>query len=229
MRSLVLASKVEGTGRTHLELTSTDGVRVATPLVVDVPLTPTADALAIAAALSAPTLMTGVVSVGAGVSSRVAGVLHGLFGESGLLLTAAAEDVPPPVSVGMTGIVDLAGQGWSTPRAVGDRRSIVLRPISLRTHVGRLFSLGRFVFAVAGAESPTSGADTTSVRAALAATLLVGERLGCDMLLVPRAGLAAAPRFEEHVALLGESLGITIVFEDEFRLDQYSAVQGGED
>lgn len=222
-----IISNFDATGRTSVEFQTAEGDKVRTALTVDLPLAPTPEATLIAAALAAPEMMTGEVALPSGVSAATALAVQACFTDAGVIVTSLAPERMRLASVGTTAILDHRGEGWSTPRAFEDRRSIVLRPLALNEHLGRVFSLGRLVFAASLAEGAIAPTSTADLGTSLAACFLAAERLGCDSLIAPRAGLSANPTFEERAQTLGASIGIRVQFPDEFDNSAYGCVTDG--
>ncbi|KRE35513.1 hypothetical protein ASG73_16390 [Janibacter sp. Soil728] len=210
------ATTWDSSGRTTVGISRDVDSEMTALLVVDAPVTPSADVAVVAIALIAPhRLVEGMTVGGAGVSGPVARALLREFGDQGLTMSSDRQLRETVGGVGLTAVLDWSGQGWSTGSGDGERRSIVIAPVPLGTYSGRLFSTGRFVLA-ASAHDGRSAETTADLAAQIVTTLLVAERLRCDEILIPRLGLVADPDFETRARALTCPLGVTLSFVDSF-------------
>ena len=210
------AATWDSSGRTTVGISADADSEMAALLVVDAPITPSADVACVAVALLAPhRLVEGLTVGGAGVSGPVARTMLREFGEQGLTMSSDRELRETVGGVGLTAVLDWPGRGWSTDSGDGERRSIVVAPVPLGKYSGRLFSTGRFVLA-ASATGGGTAETTADLAAQIATTLLVAERLRCDEILVPRLGLVADARFETRARALAHPLGVTLSFVESF-------------
>lgn len=206
----------DNSGRTTVGLAPDAESDAVALLVIDAPLTPSADTAVVVVGLLAPhRLVEGLTVGGAGVSGPVARALLREFGLQGLTMSSDRQSRETVGSVGLTAVLDWSGQGWSTGSGDGDRRSIVVAPVPLGTYSGRLFTTGRFVLA-ASVPGGSRVHSTSDLAAQIATTVLVAERLRCDEVLVPRLGLLADTDFEERVRALVHPLGVTLSFVESF-------------
>ncbi|OAB86245.1 hypothetical protein AWH69_15245 [Janibacter melonis] len=184
-------------------------------LVVDAPLSPSADVTAVAAAVVAPEKFVAELSVGgAGLSVPVASALLREFGEQGLMTVARRPSREAVGSVGMTVVLDWSGEGWVALARGDDRRGIVVAPLPLGEFSGRLFSVGRFALACSSSSTePTS--STADLSHQVAAAILIAERLRCDSITVPRKWLGADDRFEGRAIRLADVVGLRLEFVEE--------------